>query len=62
MISNGHLEKNSFQCSMALIFARQVTKGMIEKTKTYVHTSIICRAVGTFEKPSVCVGGGGDIE
>ena len=35
MYTNGHLERNSFQCGMTLIFARQVTKEMIEKTETY---------------------------
>ena len=42
---------------MTLIFARQVTKEMIEKTETYAAVYIICRAVGKSKK--LCVWGGG---
>ena len=51
MNTNGHLERNSFQCEMTLIFARQVTKEIIEKTETYAAVYIICRAVGRSENP-----------
>ena len=57
MYTNGHLERNSFQCGMTLIFARQVTKEIIEKTETYAVVCIICRAVGRSENP-----GGGEGE
>ena len=38
---NSHLERNSLQCGMTLIFARQVTKEIIEKTETYSALYII---------------------
>ena len=57
MNTNGHLERNSIQCEMTLIFARQVTKEMIEKTETYAAVYIILRAVGRSENP----GGGGRV-
>jgi hypothetical protein len=43
---------------MTLIFARQVTKVIIEKT--YVVVYIICRAVGRSENPGVCGGDSGE--
>ena len=43
---------------MTLIFARQVTKGIIEKIETYVVVYIICRAVGRSKNPYVFGGGG----
>jgi hypothetical protein len=36
---------------MTLIFARQVTKEIIEKIETYAAVYIICRAVGWSENP-----------
>ena len=51
MNTNGHLERNSFQCEMTLIFSKQVTKEIIEKTGTYAAVYIICRAVGRSENP-----------